>query len=178
MADDEIEEIPPSAILDFDDPDVGIEFHLARQIGLDRGIGRRPLFEARAEGAVGIAYRVEFALWRRTEQFRGTVEPVDANEDGAGVLGTAPAHHSGEAFDLAATKIGGNPESRFQTHRPRYDSIQDASQTLLFEGMSGHGPSSLTSLSETLPLSASLWSRSNFSIASLVAISSMPEGLI
>src|ERR1700722_7572569 len=139
MAADEIKEIPPSAILDFDDPDVGIEFHLARQIGLDRSICCRPLFEAKTEGAIGIAYRVEFALWRRTEQFRGAVKPVDANEYGSGVLGAAPAHHRGEAFDLAATKIGGNPKSCFQTHRPRYASIQEAPQTLLFEGVSGHG---------------------------------------
>ena len=35
-AGDDVEEIPSRAILDFDDPDVGIEFDLAREIGLDR----------------------------------------------------------------------------------------------------------------------------------------------
>ena len=33
-----IEKIPPGAVLDLDDPDVGVEFHFAREIGLDRGV--------------------------------------------------------------------------------------------------------------------------------------------
>ena len=37
----DVEKIPSVAVLDLDDPDVGIEFHLAREIGLDRRIGRR-----------------------------------------------------------------------------------------------------------------------------------------
>ena len=40
-AGNDVEEIPPGAILDLDDPDVGIEFHLPREIGLDVGVGRR-----------------------------------------------------------------------------------------------------------------------------------------
>ena len=117
-AGDDVEKIPSRAILDFDDPDVGIEFDLARQIGLDRFVGRRPLFEARAEGAVGVAHRVEFALRRRAEQIRGAVEPADADEHGAGLLGAAPAHDGGSALDLTAAQIGGNPKRGFQTHRP------------------------------------------------------------
>ena len=171
MPDDDVEEIPPGAILDFDDPDVGIEFDLARQIGLDRGIGRRPLFEARGEGAVGIAHRVEFALRRRTEQIRGAVEPVDADEHGAGLLGAAPAHDRGEAFDLTAAQIGGNPERGFQTHRSassgrRYNSIQARDRKPCYSsGWPVMAASSLTRLSETRPVTGSLRSRSNFSIA-------------
>ena len=52
-AGDDIEKIPSRALLDLDDPDVRIEFDLTREIGLDRRVGRRPLFKARAEGAVG-----------------------------------------------------------------------------------------------------------------------------
>ncbi len=36
-----IEKVPPAAILDLDDPEVGIEAELARQIGLDVGF-RQP----------------------------------------------------------------------------------------------------------------------------------------
>ena len=115
----------PCAILDFDNPDIGIEFDLARQIGLDRFVRRRPLFEARAEGAIGVPHRVEFALRRRAEQIRGAVEPADADEHGAGLLGAAPAHDGEGAFDLTAAQIGGNPKRGFQTHRPAHNGKRD-----------------------------------------------------
>ena len=43
--------MPPGAVLDLDDPDVGIELDLARQIGLGVGLRRRLLLSARGTNA-------------------------------------------------------------------------------------------------------------------------------
>src|SRR5580704_11658844 len=126
-AGDNVEKIPPGAILDLNDPDVGIELDLARQISLDRFVGRRPLLEARAESAIRLPHRVEFALRRRAEQIRSAVEPADADEHGPRLLGAAPAHDGGSALDLTTAQISGNPKRGFQTHRAAL-SFRDAGQ--------------------------------------------------
>jgi len=90
------------AILDLDDPDVGIEAQLARQPFLDLCLRSRLPGDARAEQPIGRARIVERGLRRRTEQLRGAVETVQLDENRAGLLGAAPRSAGGGARDVAS----------------------------------------------------------------------------
>src|SRR5712691_12848849 len=100
----------PGAVLDLDDPGVGIEAQLANEALLDLGLRRR--LQASAEEPVRGARIVEHALRRRTEQLRRAVEPVELDENGAGLLGPAPPHRRERAFDVAAPDLGRDPDRR------------------------------------------------------------------
>src|SRR5262245_20974390 len=102
-------------VFDFDDPDVGVKPHLAGEIGcglaLADGAGRKathppPLrlaaFQARRSGAV---------------ELDRTVEPVEANVDGAGVLVATANDDRGQTLDLTAAQIGFHPDFAFDAHR-------------------------------------------------------------
>ena len=106
----DIKKIAARSVLDFDDPEVGIEFYLARKIGLDHSIRRRSLLETCREAAVGAAAGIEGALRRRPEQIRRAVEPADTHENGAGFFRAAPAHDGEGALDLTAPQISGDPK--------------------------------------------------------------------
>src|SRR5215475_5095418 len=73
---DLIEEVAPGAILDLDDPGVGIEADLAHQTFFDLGLGSRLLGQAAREQAVGGTRIVEYALRRRAEQLRRAIKTV------------------------------------------------------------------------------------------------------
>src|SRR6185437_15289763 len=113
---DDVEEVSPRAILDFNNPNVRVEFELARQIGVDRRIGRRLLVETSTECACGGWSRIKCALRRRPKQVRCTVEPADAHEHGARLFGAAPAQHGKYALNLTTAYIGGNPKCGFEAH--------------------------------------------------------------
>src|SRR5882757_2783391 len=84
---DLIEKVAPGAILDLDDPGIGVEAQLADQAFLDLGLGHRLLAQASAEQPIGRARIVEGTLRRRAEQLRSSIEPVQLDENGARLLG-------------------------------------------------------------------------------------------
>ena len=79
--------MPPGAILDLDDPYVGIETHFARETLLDLGLGGRQFTKASDEQPVCGTCIVEDALRRWSEQLGGPVKPVELDEYGSGLLG-------------------------------------------------------------------------------------------
>ena len=81
---------------------------------LDLGLGL--LGKASAKEPIGRPRVVEGALWRRAEQLRCSVEPVQLDENGAGLFGAASPHRREGAFDVAAPDIGRNPDCRFEAH--------------------------------------------------------------
>src|SRR4051812_18577636 len=114
--DDLVEEMPPGAILNLDDPYVGIETHFARETFLDLGLGGRQFTKASDEEPVCGTRIVEDALRRRSEQLGGPIKPIELDEYGSGLFGAAPADGRERAFDVAAADIGGNPDCGFKAH--------------------------------------------------------------
>src|SRR4051794_2829354 len=108
--------MPPGAILNLDDPYVGIETHFARETLLDLGLGGRQFTKASDEQPVCGTCIVEGALRRWSEQLGGPVKPIELDKYGSGLLGAAPADGRERAFDMAAADIGGNPDCRFEAH--------------------------------------------------------------
>src|SRR5207247_11390788 len=76
--------------------------------------------EGPAESAIGRISIVEGALWRWREQFRGAVEPVQLDEDGAGLFGPAPPYRGKGPLDVAAANIGRHPDRGFEAHEGDY----------------------------------------------------------
>jgi hypothetical protein len=109
--------MPAATILNLENPHVRIERNLTRQPRLNFGLGCRALLKHRAEGAVGRKRLIERGLRRGTVQVGSAVEAVEDDEDRPGLLGAAPAHDGKDAFDIAAPKIGRDPDGGFQPHR-------------------------------------------------------------
>jgi len=114
-----IEHVAPGAILDLDDPQIRVETNLAFEIGLGLGLRHRLLLETGVKRSIDRARFIERRLRGRAVKLRRPVEPIDLDEDGARLLGAAPAHHRERAFDMAAAQVGGNPDARFEAHRSR-----------------------------------------------------------
>ena len=72
LTDDLVEEMPPGAILNLDDPYVGIETHFARETFLDLGLGGRQFTKASDEELFADVHRQRrfAALVRTTRQSR------------------------------------------------------------------------------------------------------------
>jgi hypothetical protein len=198
-----IEEISARAVFDFHNPGIGVEFYLPREIGFDIRIGCGLSSQARRERARRSLRGVKCALRCRAEQIGSSIEPADAHENGAGFFRPAPPHDGSQSLDLAASQIGGNPKRGFQAHcicsrarsanrksittnrRIGDNTNADAIPTLALQPSTHYSTgrpvitaSSLKSRSESRPVTGSLCSLSNFSIATLVASLRMPEGLI
>src|SRR5262249_47633422 len=114
--DDLIEKMTPGAVLDLEEPRVGVEAEFPREAFLDLGLGSGLFAEAPAEHSIRWPRVVEDALRRRTEQLGGAVEPIELDENRPGLLGTPPAHGRKGSFDVAAADIGCDPDCRFQAH--------------------------------------------------------------
>src|SRR6516162_5365662 len=82
----------PCAVLDLDDPRVGVEAQFPREAFLDLGLRSGLFAEAAAERPIRRPRVLEYALRRRTEQLRGAVEPVELDENGPGLLGATPSY--------------------------------------------------------------------------------------
>ncbi len=122
--------------------------------------------------AVGRMRFVERALRRRAEQLGGAVEPVELDEDRAGLLGAAAAHRREGAFDVAAADIGRDPDRGFETHRllrPKHADIAARFGSDYSSGRPVTAASSRATRSDAWPVTGSLRSRSNFSIAAWVS---------
>src|SRR5215470_17429963 len=172
------------AVLDLDDPGIGIEAQLAREALLDLGLRRR--LHATAEEPIRGARIVEHALRRRPEQLGRAVKPVELDEDGAGLLCPAPAYRRERALGVAAPDIGRDPDRRFEAHRPlrraqvclrrRHDGYRFG--LAYSSGRPVIAVISRITRSDAWPVIGSLRSRSNFSIAACVSASTIPLALI
>ena len=111
---------------------------------------------------------VEGGLRRRPIQSGGAVEPVDLDEDRAGLVGAAPAHRREGAFDVAAAQIGRDPDAGFQAHGLSVTRARRRSPFIPAAGRSWRrvrAPADRRSA----PVTGRRRSRSNFSIAALVS---------
>ena len=79
------------------------------------GAGVSPPSDGR-ENAIGRLRVIEGGLRRRAIKSAGAVEPVDLDENRAGLFGAAPAHRREDAFDVATAQIGRHPDTGFQSH--------------------------------------------------------------
>src|SRR5258707_14001448 len=95
----------PCAVLDLDDPRVGVEAQFPRDAFLDLGLRSGPFAEAPAERPVRRSRVLEYALRRRTEQLGGAVEPVELYENGPGLLGATPPPGGKGSFQVATADI-------------------------------------------------------------------------
>ena len=68
-----IEQVPAAAILDLDDPKVGIEPKLTHQVSFNVGDWNRLFDEAGAKRPVRRMGLCKRRLWRRAEEVRGTI---------------------------------------------------------------------------------------------------------
>src|SRR5262249_21665355 len=109
--------MPPRAVLDLDDPDVGIEAHFAAEVGFDLAFGDGVALEARREGAIDRPRRIERGLRGRSVQVSRSVQPVDLHEYRSGLFGAAPPHRCERPLDMATPDIGGHPDRGFHAHR-------------------------------------------------------------
>src|SRR5262249_39182055 len=196
----DVEEVAADAVLDFDNPKIGVKLRLPRQIVFDIRVGCGLRSQARRKNAIR-GTRLKRALRGGSKQLRRSIQPADAHENRTGFFGAAPTHDSRTTFDLAAPQIGRNPQGTFEAHclrsflRSGFSSIPTVLASGRFSGndhgrFPAHSPptiysigcptiqvSSLTKRSETRPLFGKLWSRSNIAIAALVASSNIPETL-
>src|SRR6476646_9943203 len=92
--------ITTSLVFNFDDPDVGIEIHLPREVRRGFALGDDVCGEASYPSPLrGSAFE---AGRSGTVEHQGTIEPIDAYIDRAGVLVAAARYNGGRALDLTA----------------------------------------------------------------------------
>ena len=111
-----IEEMTPSAVLDLDDPGVGVELQFPDQAFLDLGLRCGLFGKTPAEEPIGRTRVLENALRRRAEQLGGAIELIELDENGARLLGSAPANGREGSLGVAAPDIGCDPDCRLQAH--------------------------------------------------------------
>ena len=114
--DNPIEEMTSGAVLDFEDPGVGVEAEFPREAFLDLCLRSGLLSVAPAEQPVRWMRVVEDALRRGPEQLRRAVESVQLHEDGPSFLSTAPPHSRECSLGMAAANVRGDPDGRLQAH--------------------------------------------------------------
>jgi hypothetical protein len=111
----EIEPGAVDAILDLDNPQIGIKGDfpfepLLRLAGLDE----HPRMGA-SEDSVDARGRVRsLGLWRGSIERRAPVQVIDFDENGASLRSAATAEDRADPFHSASTQIGGDPDVRTQ----------------------------------------------------------------
>jgi hypothetical protein len=107
-------EIEPSsvyAVLDFNNPEVGVkgDFSFQPRFGFV-GIDQRPRVRP-GKHSIDAARRLgRDRLRRRAIERRASIEMIDFDEDSAGLRGTATAEDRAYPFHSASTQIGGDPD--------------------------------------------------------------------
>src|SRR4029077_5553146 len=100
-----VEEMTSGAVLHLEDPGVGVEAQFSREAFLDLSLWSGFFAEASAEQPVRWTRVVEHALGRGAEQLRRAVQSIELDENGAGLLRSAPSHGGEGAFDVAAADV-------------------------------------------------------------------------
>lgn len=103
------------AILDINDPDVGIEGHFALQTRA-HGEPVEPFLGMHARPQTLDAVIADFALRRGTEQSLPPIETIDDNKNRARFLSAATTQGGVGAFNRAAAQIGRHPYASLQAH--------------------------------------------------------------
>jgi len=161
-------EIEPGAgrpVLNLDDPEVGIEADLAREVGFHLRLGGGHRLEGGAEGAVRWALLPECGLRRRPVEGGAAVQVIDLHENRASLCGAAAAKDRACPFHSTSTQIGGDPNVGAQAQPVQRPPARAA--TL----------SCLTSRGVISVESGKLWTRSKSRNACWVAAPSFPSGL-
>src|SRR4051812_32044823 len=112
--------MPPLRIVDFDQPEIGIEAHLALHPVLH--VERRRALEDGNEQAVGSG-ALDEGLGRGTIKARRAVQVIDLEEHRAGLRGAAPTQDRVDALDRAPAQVSRDPEigtkpGHYSTERP------------------------------------------------------------
>src|ERR1700722_13540299 len=114
-------EIEPSsvyAVLDFNDPEVGVKGDLSFEprlgfVGIDQWPRVRP-----GKHSVDAARRLSRdMLGRRAIERRASIEVIDFDENSAGLRSAPPAQDGARPFHSAPTQIGRDPNVGAQAHR-------------------------------------------------------------
>ena len=108
--------MPATAILNLYQPEVRIEFLLARDLGFDIRFRHEYLREETREKVFCRTRVIKSALRRRAEKCRRAVEFRDFDENCARFLRAAAADYGEAAFVVAAADISRNPDRTFETH--------------------------------------------------------------
>lgn len=116
LSHDLIEEMPPRTVFHFYDPDIGIKADLAREIGFRVRLDCRLDRQTGTEGAIDWMGVIKGSLRRRAVDIGCAIEPIDLDEDRAGLIGATAAHRCEGALALATTDISGNPDTGFEAH--------------------------------------------------------------
>ena len=112
----QIKKVAAISILDFDDPQVGVESEfLAKAVF---GAGRiDPLFVMQTTPQAISGRHRHIGLRRGPEHRDAPVEPVDLDEDGARLSRAATAQNRAGAYRITSPQIGRDPEVGPQPHR-------------------------------------------------------------
>src|SRR3990170_2441728 len=150
--------MPPRFVLDLYDPKVGVEPALAREIEICLGFAHRPRPEAAHPPPIGLA--LHQACWRRAIEEHRAVEPIDANEDGAGSLIPALHDHDGNALGVTTAQIRPDPDLALDAHgNSGFRARAQCPAAVLVSSRPVTSLSSRNSSSVMRPVSASLRSR-------------------
>jgi hypothetical protein len=106
-----VKKIPATAILNLNNPDIGIKTDLARQVGFNFSFWHDFSGKTWREGPFNGALIIECTLGRRAEQFGCPIQPVYYHKNRTGLLCPAPAHNGIGTLGLTAAHIGGNPNA-------------------------------------------------------------------
>lgn len=101
-------------VLDHDDPKVGIEGQLLRQVAIGLGLGSGQAGQARLPTSLGVLGTE--ARRRRPEEAGAAVEPADLDVNGARIGIAAALEEGGGTFQGAAAQVGFDPKFGFQAH--------------------------------------------------------------
>lgn len=116
-----LEKIPPLAVLNFDQPIVGIEFALTGQISVSVGFLRPFQSEARRPEPLSISCRN--TRWGWTEKSDCAVEAVDLDVNDSGRVIAAANDHRWYVGGSAAADIGHDPDGGLYSHNPKENEI-------------------------------------------------------
>lgn len=114
-----LKEMAPLAVLHLDDPNVAVELGLAGKIGIDIRLGR--LWPVQMSNPLALELAGVETGRRGAEQPRRSVEAIDLDEDGTGVVVAMPHDDGRRSGGRAAADIRFRPDFGLETHGRHVD---------------------------------------------------------
>src|SRR6185295_3456225 len=105
LARHQVEKIAALAVLDLDQPKIGVELEFAHDPRFDVGLADEAAFQTRDKKTIGGARLVKGRLRSRPEQGGTAVEPRDFDKDRARLFGPASAYHGESALDVTTADV-------------------------------------------------------------------------